>query len=151
MRLVPLSMSVLIFLYFRYCAETKKVSNFCSNFRSCDLDLCPYKPQYQQASSSHTIRHMCTKFYLIFVLFLEVVTLTFVLRSSISIGFLLSHHQACVYQVSFRSNISLSNLCSIFRSCDLDLCPTNLNINRLPHLITRHVCTKFHLDQTFHS
>jgi hypothetical protein len=31
---------------------------------------------------------------------------------------------------------------SIFRSCDLDLCPTNLNINRLPPLTIRHVCIK---------
>ena len=64
-----------------------------------------------------------------------------------------------VYQVSFRSYISfsryraetkkVSNICSIFRSCDLDLCPTNLNIIRLPPLIIRHVCTKFHLDLTF--
>ena len=55
-----------------------------------------------------------------------------------------SHHQACLYQDLFRSDISflryrgetkkVSNFCSIFRSCDLDLCPTNLNINRLPPL-----------------
>jgi hypothetical protein len=62
---------------------------------------------------------------------------------------------------SFRSDISflryraeakkVSNCCSIFRRCDLDLCPTNLNINRLPPLTIRHVCTKFHLDPTFRS
>ena len=72
-----------------------------------------------------------------------------------------SHHQACVYQYSFRSDISflryraetkqVSNFCSIFRSCDLDLCSTNLIINRLPPLTTWHVCTKFHLDPTFRS
>jgi hypothetical protein len=28
-------------LFLRYCAETKKISNVCSIFRSCDLDLCP--------------------------------------------------------------------------------------------------------------
>jgi hypothetical protein len=43
-----------------------------------------------------------------------------------------------VYQVLFRSDISflkyraetkqVSNFCSICRRCDLDLCPTNLNI-----------------------
>jgi hypothetical protein len=27
--------------FLRYYAETKKVLNFCSIFRSCDLDLCP--------------------------------------------------------------------------------------------------------------
>jgi hypothetical protein len=27
--------------FLRYCVETKKVSTFCSIFRSCDLDLCP--------------------------------------------------------------------------------------------------------------
>jgi hypothetical protein len=32
-----------------------------------------------------------------------------------------------------------------------DLCPTILNINRLPPLTTWHVCTKFHLDPTFRS
>jgi hypothetical protein len=47
--------------------------------------------------------------------------------------------------------LEVSNLCSTFRSCDLDLCPTILNINRFPPLTTRHVCTKFHLDQTIHS
>jgi hypothetical protein len=36
----------------------------------------------------------------------------------------------------------VSNFCSIFISCDLDLCPTNLIINRLPLLIIRHMCTK---------
>jgi hypothetical protein len=35
--------------------------------------------------------------------------------------------------------------------CDLDLWPTNLNINRLPPLTIRHVCTKIHLDPTFRS
>jgi hypothetical protein len=45
----------------------------------------------------------------------------------------------------------VSNFCSIFRSCDLDLCPTNLNNNRLPPLTFRHVCTKFHLYPTFRS
>jgi hypothetical protein len=29
----------------------------------------------------------------------------------------------------------------IFKNCDLDLCPTNLNIDRLPPLTIRHVCT----------
>jgi hypothetical protein len=43
----------------------------------------------------------------------------------------------------------VSIFCSIFRSCDLDLCPTNLIINRLPLLTIRHMCTKFHLDPTF--
>jgi hypothetical protein len=71
------------------------------------------------------------------------------------------HHQACMYQVLFRSEISFLryraetkkvwNVCFIFRSCDIDLCPTILNINRLPPLTTWHVYTKFHLDQTFHS
>jgi hypothetical protein len=28
-------------LFLRYRAETKKASNFCSIYRSCDLDLCP--------------------------------------------------------------------------------------------------------------
>ena len=66
-----------------------------------------------------------------------------------------------VYQDSLRSDISflryraetkkVSNFCSIFRSCDLDLCPTNLNINSLPPLTIRHVCTKFYLDLTFRS
>jgi hypothetical protein len=70
-----------------------------------------------------------------------------------------SHHLACVYQDSFRSGISFlryraetkqaSNFCSIFRSCDLDLCSTNLIINRLPPLTIRHRCIKFHLDPTF--
>ena len=66
-----------------------------------------------------------------------------------------------VYQDSFRSYISFlryraetkkeSNFFSIFRSCDLDLCPTNLNINRFPPLTIRHVCAKFYLDPTFRS
>ena len=57
-----------------------------------------------------------------------------------------SHHQAYVYHVSFRSYIlflryraetkKVSNCCSIFRSCDLDLYSTILNINRLPPLTT---------------
>jgi hypothetical protein len=34
---------------------------------------------------------------------------------------------------------------------DLDLCPTNFNINRLPPFTIRHVCTKFYLDLTFRS
>ena len=80
------------------------------------------------------------KKYQICVLFLEVVTpLSYdpqYLKASSS------HHLACVYQDSFRSDISFlryraetkqaSNFCSIFRSCDLDLCPTDLNIDRLP-------------------
>jgi hypothetical protein len=63
-----------------------------------------------------------------------------------------SHHQACVYQVSFQSYIlflryraetkKVSNFCSIFRSCDLDLCSTILNINRLPPLTTNCMETK---------
>jgi hypothetical protein len=43
----------------------------------------------------------------------------------------------------------VSNVCSILRSCDLDLCPRNLTINRLPPLSVRYMCTKFHLDPTF--
>ena len=107
--------------FLRYYAETEKVSNFCSIFRSCDLDL--------------------------------------FLQTSISIGFLLS--PSGMYQVSCRSDISflryraemkkVSIYFSIFRSCDLDLCSTNLNINRPPPLTIRHVCTKIHLDPTFHS
>jgi hypothetical protein len=31
----------------------------------------------------------------------------------------------------------VSNYCSLFRSYDLDLCPTNLNIKRLPPLTIR--------------
>ena len=72
-----------------------------------------------------------------------------------------SHHQAYVYQVSFRSYIlflryrtktkEVSNFCSIFRSCDLDLCPINLSITRLPPLSIRHMCNKFHFDPTFSS
>jgi hypothetical protein len=50
--------------------------------------------------------------------------------------------------VSFRSYIlflryraetkKVSNFCSIFRSCDLDLCPTNFNIDRLPPLTSKN-------------
>ena len=43
----------------------------------------------------------------------------------------------------------VSNFCSIFRSCDLDLCPIHLIITRLPLLTIRHMCTKCHLDPTF--
>jgi hypothetical protein len=60
---------------------------------------------------------------------------------------------AYVCQVSFRSDISflryraetkqVSNFCSIFRSCDLDLCPTSLNINRLPPLAIINIEQKF--------
>jgi hypothetical protein len=51
----------------------------------------------------------------------------------------------------YLKNEMSANLCSIFRSCDLDLCPTNFNIDRLPTLTIRHVCTKFYLDLTFRS
>ena len=100
------------------------------------------------------------KKYQICVLFLEVVTLTFVLQTSLSIGFLLSPSDMCVPSFIYSYILFLryraktkqvSNCCSIFRSCDLDLCPTNLNINRLPSLTIRHVCTKFHFDPTFRS
>ena len=58
--------------------------------------------------------------------------------------------------IRFVLKISCGNQKSIyflfyFRSYDLDLCPTNLNINRLPPLTIRHVCTKFHLVPTFRS
>jgi hypothetical protein len=56
-----------------------------------------------------------------------------------------SHHQACVYQVSFRSNISflryyaetnkISNLCSIFRSCDYMVIKLVLFISRIHMLL----------------
>ena len=78
----------------------------------CDIYLFCFKPQYQKASSSHHqscvyqdsfrseisfLRYRAeTNKYLIFVLFLEVVTLTFVLQTSISIGFFLSPSGICV-------------------------------------------------------
>jgi hypothetical protein len=86
-------------LIIRYHAETKKVSHISSIFRSCDLDSCPTNLNINRLPPL-TIRHVSTKFHLdstfrsyqIFVLFLEVVTLNFVLQTSISIGFLLSRH-----------------------------------------------------------
>jgi hypothetical protein len=68
-----------------------------------------------------TIRHVCTKFHLdptfrsldimrkqkkyqIFVLFLEVVTLTFVLQTSISTGFLLSPSGGAIISAQYIKN-----------------------------------------------
>ena len=110
--------------FLRYCAETKKVSNFCSISRSCDLDLCPTNLNINRLPLL-TIRHVCTKFHLdpkfrsyqIFGLFSEVVTLTFVLQTSISIGFLLSPSGICVpsftYILHFVLKISCGNEKSI--------------------------------------
>ena len=89
--------------FLRYRAETRNVYNFYSIFRSCDLDFCPTNLNINRLPPL-IIRHVCTKFHLdptfrsyqIFVLFLEVVTLTFVLQTSISIGFLLSLSGMCV-------------------------------------------------------
>jgi hypothetical protein len=82
---------------------SEKVSNFCSILRSCDLDLCPINLNNNKLPLL-TIRHVCTKFhfdptfrsYQIVVLFLEVATFTFVLQTSISIGFILSPSGICV-------------------------------------------------------
>jgi hypothetical protein len=59
--------------------------------------------------------------------------------------------EICRTNVKVTTSLNRTNICSIFRCCDLDLCPTNLNIDRLPPFTIRHVCTKFHLDLTFRS
>ena len=78
----------------------------------CDLDRWPTNLNINRLPPL-TIRHVCAKIHLdltfrskdivrkqkkyrIFVLFLEIVTLTFVLQTSISIGFLLSPSGMCV-------------------------------------------------------
>ena len=96
-----------------------------------------------------SIKLQCT------VLFLEIVILTFDPQTSSSWDLFLSAWGMCVLSFLYlrycAETKKVSNFCSIFRSCDLDLWPTNLNINRLPPLTIKHVCTKIHLDPTFRS
>ena len=89
----------------------------------CGLDFLPTNLNINRLPPL-TIWHVCTKFHL--------------------------HCRSDISFLRYRAEMKIVlNFCSIFRSCDLDLCPTNLIINRLPPLTIRHMCAKFHLDPTF--
>jgi hypothetical protein len=91
--------------------------------RQCDLDFCSTNLNINRLPPL-TIWHVCTKFHL--------------------------HCRSDISFLRYRAETKIVlNFCSIFRSCDLDLCPTNLIINRLPPLTIRHMSAKFHLDPTF--
>jgi hypothetical protein len=90
------------------------------------------------------------KKYQFFVLFLEVVTLTFDLQTSISIGYLLSRSGICLL-LMFVGQRSRSQLLKIEQKLDTCFASARYLKNEMSDLseYIRYMCTKLHLDPTF--
>jgi hypothetical protein len=102
----------------------KKVSNFCSIFRSCDLDLCPkLKTVFVDIDFASWLDFRLSSWLFIF-LFIWNCSTVFLAELRRSRTRLVSFRSYIVFLIYRAEMKKVSNFCSIFRSCDLDLCPT---------------------------